>query len=315
MSTDLTRKVLLYQQLLKSKDKRDQVRRNKLLRSLVNTCHIFFYTYPVKIRMLREEDAAELLIYVAPRIPTMIRTFRFERISFDLYLRKIAYLQTKCFLKRKKRNERRIWYEFSPINDIDDCFASEAPYPYEVLEATKVEANPELNWSTETRASELVRQKIKRSKIFRRRFIHLILLSCDALSAQHIAFLAEYLGMGEQELARLISGAHECSVDKRERTRHLAGIRNMHFCRKMFYHRELAMLESYHADPLFLDPLRRHYAYEDRYFKERCKEVQDRPNSITHRQLALLSGIPKGTVDSGLSTIRSFLDGIMDGSG
>ncbi|HCG63196.1 MAG: hypothetical protein A2Y31_04145 [Spirochaetes bacterium GWC2_52_13] len=315
MSTDLTRKVLLYQQLLKSKDKRDRDGRDKLFRSLVNTCHIFFYTYPVKIRMLKEEDASELLIYVAPRIPTMIRTFRYERISFDLYLRKIAYLQTKCFLKRKKRNERKIWYEFTPINDIEDCLASDFPFPYEVMEATRVERNPDLNWSTETKASELVRKKIRHSKIFRRRFILLILLSCDALSAQHIAFLAEYLGMGEQELASLISRTHECSIDKRERTRHLAGIRNMHFCRKMFYQRELEMMESFNADPLFLEPVRRSLAYEEYYFKQRCKEVQDRPNSITHRQLALLSGIPKGTVDSGLSTIRNFLDGIMDGSG
>ena len=315
MSTDLTRKVLLYQQLLKSKDKRDQEEGKKLFRSLVNTCHIFFYTYPVKIRMVKEEDAAELLIYIASLIPSMIKTFRYERISFDLYLKKIAYLQAKCFIKRKKRNDRKIWYEFTPTNDIDDCIASDSTYPYELVDATRVGTTSGLNWSTETKASELVRKKINRSEIFRRRFIHLILLCCDALDARHIAFLAEYLGMGEQELAMLVSKTHECSVDKRERTRHLVSIRNSHFCRKMFFERELAMMESFNADPLFLEPVRRSLAYEEYYFRERCKEVQDRPNSITHRQLALLSGIPKGTVDSGLSTIRNFLDGIMDGSG
>ena len=62
MATELTELVLTYQRLLASNRPKDTSRRIELYTRLCDACRIIFYTYPVKVHVLQEEDAVEELL-------------------------------------------------------------------------------------------------------------------------------------------------------------------------------------------------------------------------------------------------------------
>lgn len=309
MSTELTRKVLAYQQLLTATCERDIKERNTLLAEIEEYCCLVIYHYPVRIHLLQEESAADLLLSIKPRLQRIIDRFVFETVSFESFIHRVAYLHATVFIKRLGKKRRKYLCHPLPNDKFDALTVADSALQY-----GKSTQDREDDWQVDSKACIQIKHRLEKSASFQRRFMQLVLLSSEHLDAGHVEFLATFMGVDELDLAELISCVHERSLKKRKRSEHIAYVRDHHFLEQIFCQRELHMLTTYHANPSLIEKVRSQYAREQKLFMERNREAMDRSGSVTHGVVAEMTSVPKGTVDSGVSALKRYLTRIIDGS-
>lgn len=318
MRTQLTEDVLTYQRLLDAADESLKQKKESLYRHIVQECSLIIYRYPVRVRLLKEEEASELLISVFPRLPRIIATFSYTGIAFENYMRKVAYMQANSFLQRKRMKERHIVCDAHDPEELERLVCSSSPscFPDSVREAITsditVELETDFDWTDESPVALNIKGRMEKSDRFRRRILQLILLCSECLTASHISFLAKFLAIDETALATLVTQAMELSRQRHQITIHMQQIRDYHYSEKQFLERELQMLKSFNADPLYMERVEKRLTKELQFFSDRCKEAQNRPLAVTHAIVAKLTKVPKGTVDSGMQALRKYIEHIVD---
>lgn len=314
MSTELTKLVLRYQQLLTTNYPVDAKTCSRLYREIEERCFLIIYLYPVQIHLLDEEEAADLLLSLKPRLKHIVETFSYDGMPFENFLRRISYMQANVHNKRSNRIRRKYVCIPFPEESFDYLNVSDNPMTYG-SQKQLLEPDSSISWQENTEISRHVKQKIVKSKSFRRRFLQLVLLCSEELNANQIKFLASYMGVAELNLAKDISNAYEKSYDKRMRTQQIARIRDYHFVEKTFCQRELNKLKSCCANSSDIEKMQTRIEREEKLFLERRLQMQNRAEAITHDVVGELTAVPKGTVDSGVSAIKRYLTEMIDGTG
>lgn len=327
----LTTRVLEFQRLsAASHDPQADSHATRLLSDLVESVWLIAYRYPVMVKVLEEEDAAEFVLRFHNRIPTIIREFRYEHLSFESYVKKVVFWQSGSFLQRKRKRDnrcpidvnepetiQRILFESQggPPNMAKDqgygdttwealCTSEEAPFYAEGSA-----------WNLDHPLCKELKQRMQHSVTLRKRLLQLILLCSDRLQSCHIAVLARFMGMQEYTLASLVAKAIEKGYRRVEIDDDLRGVRDAHFQEALRRLGELEMLEHVCADPYYIEGAKRRYERARKLFLSRCKESRGRPSAVTHAMVASLMSIPKGTVDSGMVSLRNLIMRIMDDCG
>lgn len=299
MYTDqnLTRKVLYLQAHPDS---------HQLRRELIEFCEITIYTYPVRIHLLEKEEAAELLISVYPRIENLLLTFTDQGIPFEIYMRRISYLQAVSFQKSARKERRRFVCDTISLDDIE--FLS-----HNLQQGNSIrDISDELTWEADTPLAVELREKVREPGPYRTRVLHLILLCGEYLSAPHISFLAQYLGMDELVLARMVTEAMRLSEKRILISERKKRIRDSHFSEKQYLEREYAFLNGVDAPSMSVRETERRLRTRTHYWKTLRDQVARRPSNITHAVAGIVTGTPKGTVDSGLQSLYRYLNKRVD---
>ncbi|MDD3997260.1 MAG: hypothetical protein WC129_00585 [Sphaerochaetaceae bacterium] len=323
----LTARVLEYQALVKKTNlnANELQKRTQLGDYLIQTVWLIAYRYPVTVKILDEEDAAEFILCFYRRIPVLVNEFRYEYISFESYLKKVVFWQSNSFLKRKRRRENRCPCDPNDPETIqhlitDDQYPGyDSPYR-NVASESLISEQPVLfgtdeTWDFDTRICKLLKKRMKTSRTLKNRLLQLILLCCDRLNALQIAQLAHFLSIEEDRLAHLISQALEIGDRRMQIDTELRQIRDAHFQEYLRSQGEMEMLESLCADAYYVDRMRRRAERAKDLFVLRCKESRSRPSAVTHAAVAAVLSIPKGTVDSGMLSLRRLLYQLMDDNG
>ncbi len=290
-ATTLTEKVLYLQ---------NHPEQKTLKQKLLHFCEIIIYTYPVQTKLLDREEASELLLSVHPRIENLLLSFTDQGIPFEIYMKKVSYLQAVSFKKMKRKERRRFVCDYVPHEDIEYL-------AYAVRKTSITDETDELQWDPHSPIAEEIREKVTVPGPFRNRILHLILLCGDLLSAPCIAFLADYLGMDELVLAEMIKEAMERSSRRIEISDDKKRIRDTHFSEKQFLEREYEYLSHVDAHPQVVSDVERRLETQKQYWKVMKDKVVKRPGNITHAVAAGITGTPKGTVDSGLQSLYRYL--------
>lgn len=307
MLSELTTMVLRYQKIYQSPAQRDKKTAERLFRTIEKRVFLIIYQYPVKTRVLDEELASELLLSMKPRIPTIITTFTYSEMSFENFIRRVAYMQAQVFAKRVKYKKSREICMSIPSETFDTVqIADAAPHYFS-------EISEDCMWSDIQPCCKKIQERIKNSPSFKRRFLQLVLLCADCLRSDHITFLAQFLHLEEMQLAQLLKRARELSEERRRRVAHIKEVRDHHFYDALFYQREIMLLQRNGASDEVINKSRLRWERELMLFHERRDEVEQRSNPITHEVVGRLTKVPKGTVDSGLNSIKQYLKEIMDG--
>ncbi|HHU88288.1 MAG: hypothetical protein ACOXZ2_06850 [Sphaerochaetaceae bacterium] len=309
--SNLTKAVLLYQKLLKGEANHPKGSLEVLYHKIEMMCQIIIYQYPVKVKLLQEEEAVELLLILVPRLKTLITTFQYQGIDFEKFLTRTIYLQTIYYKQKRRRKERKFYYLTCPGDEMEYYMLAEPAFQYQI-EKESIENKLPNNWSMETAASKHIKRLYNNYKAFANRFRQFIVLNGPHLSAQQIAFLAQYLEIDELELAQLISEAHELAGEKHNRSLHVQEVRNSHYLESQFLKREIDMFKSFDAHYSTIEAVKKRYRRSHSLFLERCKEARSRPNPVTHDALSKLFEKPKGTIDSGMSALKKALREIVD---
>jgi len=312
MANLLTERVLYYQALIVSPHKKEREKAKALYLELCNECRKIFYTYPVKVRILEEEEAIELLLSMEGRLKHLIQNFEYQHISFDHYVRKIAYLQAQLLVRKKAKEARKYSSIFKTIDEIDEQLVADDTVLYKIAKDGSLCVDKESQWSENSPRCTALKEKLQENQIFKMRVVQLIIKCCDNLNARQIAFLANFLEFDEKELATLLAQSHDLSNDKRERTKHLIAVRNAHFRNRQFLRNELEMLKEYNAEPLQIERIQKKLQRSEYLFERSLNELTNRPNPVTHAVIATQLGIPKGTVDSGMHSLKRIIQKLLD---
>ncbi|MFA5513590.1 MAG: hypothetical protein WDA17_01565 [Sphaerochaetaceae bacterium] len=302
MSSKLTNDVLLYQKMLLDKSSSLKERASLYLK-ICNECRCIFYTYPVKIRILDEEQAVELLFSMEGRLRHLIEDFSFTTLPFDHYVKRVAYLQAQIFLRKQAKEKRRYDSLVRTVEDLEQIQIADEPLSYHPQK---------LSWNSDSEICRQLKKRIRSNPTFKRRFLQLVLKCVDELHSSHIPFLAKFLDMNEKELARIISETYAQSQKKRERTNELIAIKNRHFSDREFLRRELLILKEINAEPILIERVEKKLNRCEYNFSCALNELASRPNPVTHTVLAKLTNVPKGTVDSGMHSIKKILNRLID---
>ncbi len=293
MMSHIKEKVLAYQKNPQS---------TQLKKELIAYCQLIIYTYPSSIKLITKEMAAELLLYVNPRLEALLRNFTYTGIPFENYIKKVSYLQAQSFVKLKRNERRRFMCESVSDEDLEY-------FLYSHPSSSHLE---EFQWSEDTSLSKQIKEKIKKSSSFKKRILHLVLLCSDLLNANHISFLAQYLEIDEYELATMISKALEMSEKRIALKEKTVRIRDAHYVEKEFLEREKRFLLSVDAHPYYIAKVEKKVEKEQRYFHQVNQSVRNRCSTVTHATAGKITGVPKGTVDSGLQSLYIYLNNHMD---
>ncbi|MGI6467315.1 MAG: hypothetical protein ACOXZZ_06985 [Sphaerochaetaceae bacterium] len=295
MKSQLTNEVLTYQKMAKS-----TVKAKALYHYLCNCCRLIFYTYPVEVRLLDQEDALELLLSMEGRLEHLINDFEYRFIPFETYVKKVAYLQGQIFLKLKLKAKRKYSSVFRTLEELDENVVSDYD---EVDRPIWDESNP---------ITYKIKNEVKRSKTFRERLIQLVIKCSDDLSIQQLSFIANFLEIDELELAKMITKAHQLSEFKRIRTKNLLDVRNRHYTRTRFLKQEIGIMEAINADAILIERLKVSLQRSEENYEKACEAITKRPNSITHSTLSKVMELPKGTIDSGMFNLKKELAKLID---
>lgn len=310
MLTPLTKQVLTYQRMCHTNSAQSKL----LYTKIVDTCRIIFYSYPVKVKILDIEEAIEFLFMMEGRLRNLIVNFVFEKISFDSYMKKVAFMQANLFVRAKAKKKRKEQALYSSFDELDEEKVSEESSLY-LPEKHQDILSDSLEWNCESPLTQELKNRIVKSQVFKQRFIQLVLLCSEELTAQHITFLSQFLEIKESTLANLLCKVHQLSEKKRQKRDSMREIRNGHFYYRQFLERELYILNQMRADPILIERCLKKLLRVREFFTKSVTEVRERPNSITHTVIATAVEMPKGTIDSGLHTIKKTLDQLMDAYG
>ncbi len=312
MKTELTRQVLRYQRLHTSDEPAERRAGRRLYRRIEERCQIIIYTYPVRIRAIDEELAGELLLSMTSRIPKMVLTFTYTSVSFENFLRRVSYLQSRMLVGRKRHAQKRELCLNYPQEAIEQLITSDQAVHYEQKTSYEIILTNE-SWSINTEPGKKIREELTRSKTFRKRFLQLVIRCADCLNSQQIAFLAHFLEVDEFELAELMQRARELAFLRRCRLQKMKQIRDRHYFNSIIYQREYEFQKQLTQNPRLISASRIRYEKELKRFNDRNRELHQKSNPITHEILASITQVPKGTVDSGLSSLKRYLREIVDG--
>ncbi|MBN2860555.1 MAG: hypothetical protein JXK93_09865 [Sphaerochaetaceae bacterium] len=279
----------------------------RLRRELYEFCELTIYTYPVKVHVLTRDDAGELLILVYPRIENLLLNFTDQGIPFEVYMKRISYLQAVSFKKVRRKERRRFVCDMYPPEEIDyfthnDCCRS-------ITNNTE-----ELTWETDTPIAQEIHDKVRTPGPFRNRILHLILLCGELLRAPHISFLAQYLAMDELVLAEMITHAIRLSEKRITISEKKKRIRDTHFSEKQFLEREYLFLNKIDTYSAGVKEVERKLQCTTHYWKTMKNQIARRPSNITHAVAGEITKTPKGTVDSGLQALYRYLNDRVDDS-
>ena len=307
MMSHVTQKVLQFQKNPNSKN---------LMNELTTYCQIIIYTYPVKIKIIDPEQAADLLLYVSPRIETLLKTFIFKGIPFENYIKKIAYLQAHSFNKMIRKERRKFVCDQMSHEDIEYFIYTQQIDTGSIMRphltySDQIEQE-EFMWSSETPVSLELQRKVKTSPSYKKRLLHLILLCSDQLTSAHISFLATYLDIEEIELAQMITKSIELSDRRISLKENAIRIRDNHFFEKEFLQREKEYLVSINAHPFYIERINQKLEKETQFFYKARVKMKEKPTLVTHLSAGKVTNVPKGTVDSGLQSLFKYLHPLVD---
>jgi hypothetical protein len=282
MSSNLTEEILLYKETGKGYDE------------LIYKIGLEVYKFP-RVRCRWDEDlSGDFFCYFFPRIPGIIERFTFTGRPFEVYLVSCLKWQMKSFLSRQIQDDRkRRVIERISAGDAYNQTEREY-YAFEVDEGEE----PYLP------LFQTILKTDKEGKIeeepFKRRLLYLALSSCENVSEHIMTRISIMTAIPRSKIEELMNALSTRTEKAKLRMRRLQNRRNGNYFRIVYIHEEL----SRNPDPALRDILVETLKKEKRKFEFACRELWNLQAGPSHRDIAEVLGIPKGSVDSGIYYIR-----------
>jgi len=285
MKTQLTQAVTEYQ----------ASRRN--LEQVIDAVALAVYWYPPMRKKWDEDDCSEFLCYFYRRIPGMIQRFRYSGSPFEALLKVTLQFQMKSFalqMKKQRIAEKVLASELFCDRTCD--------MPCSCTGETKEPDLPPVPGELRERL-EMDERGFITDPCIRKRLLMLVLREAERLNESLLCHVLTLTGIERQwlmekiEMVRMLSFQQE---GRRNTCRHRRNSALFNIC---------CLQEELTATPDLREriPLEERLARERRNLSGAEKSLRRIPVSPTHRQLAEILDIPKGTVDSGLFFISRLL--------
>lgn len=316
-SARLTQAVLLSQ---KHKDDHD----------LHTKVHLYtqqlLYTIPSRLRLLPEEDCCEFLLYCYDTIEHYISSYKKGRLPYIGYITEVVRKRSRYFLvyKRSKMNKERALLESEQkgYDEPDESFLVAENCSYTTLPSSstvELSSMPSLFEEvlhaprcTQSLVTLGVVQKRLQEKLRiganRRRFLIMLAISPHLMALHLLEEVATLLEVDALLLNRFLCTAELLLEKKRECKKKMEQTSNRHFRRIMEIQAELNQC----AQPSKRVELQKLLTWTEKVHKAKVQQIRNLEYHLSHTQISLLLGIPKGTVASSVHYIKALIQECMD---
>ena len=280
--TEMTKQVLYYQATGKGLDE------------LRQAIAIRIYYFPKRYAGMSRDDRGDFLLFSYPIIVSIIERFRFIGSPFEAYLKSI--LRKRIWTYKFRRRRLDVLNTIGQSDVGQECLrqSSEA----DVMSVCDNEA------SVYSKGGNMKELGLSNSPSTKRRLIMLTLKNCNAIHSDQIARIAELADVSADWLATACLQVRACLQRRFERMSMIRRRRNMLYIRIMAT--EYAMHEgAFH--PIQREFLQGRLAAMRKYIAAARETLAHIPRTPTNWDIALILGIPKGTVDSGLFYLKQKL--------
>jgi len=259
------------------------------LDSLLQQIAPMVYRFPRRERSADEDDCGDFYCFFIPRVPGLLRRFEYRGRAFEVYLIACMRWQFRSYANRRIRRDRSATVarsrEFWPSPVTEPDTVSESPAPVEwARELLKVDQDGRIG-----------------DPVMARRVILIALKASQEVDAPTIQRVARLTGVTEEWLRERIDLLHSRLRERRERRALLRKRRDQAFFRLRDFESRLRN-ESRISVRTRLATL---IEQESAHVANSRRALSRVPVSPTHRDIAEVLGIPKGSVDSGLYYMRS----------
>jgi len=274
------------------------------LDALLDRVAVFVYHYP-KMRMgWNEDDCGEFFCYFYPKLRRLVERFEYRGRPFEVYLIITLKWQLRTYAGRKaiEKLQGRVlaqesfWACDSSADYADDAHPVQ-PAP-RTIDPSQLEipecARSVLNIDGDNRIGD---------RATRKRVLYLALKSAAHLTESLIGRVAFLTGYDADYIYRLSEELKARVYSRRSRLLLLSEKRNCCFFRIYCLQEQLRLV----AEQAVRTELARQLTSEKNRLACMLDEISRVPLDPTHRDIAEVLGIPKGSVDSGLYYLKDSL--------
>ena len=270
----LTQKVLQYQ------------RTHEGLRDLVGELAPRVYQFPRRKMGWDEDACGDFYVFIHSRLIRLLDRFRDQGKPFESYLGAVLSWQLRNFARERKRSERA-WNVSLRLQADEEA--------------------PEQSCTHWPGAPDSITPLI-RSDADRRNFLFLILKCSCTLDIEEAATLAGIAKVDEKRLLDLVQVLRGMRNRRETRLETFRCRRNKAFSQARLLEVEMKA----ETEPLRTQVLRAGLVRARRRMRLAMKRMARVGLAPTNREIALVLGVPKGTVDSGLYWLKKKLASVYD---
>jgi hypothetical protein len=244
------------------------------------------YRFPTTRRGADEDDCGEFYCHFMPRVPRLIRRFVYQGKPFEVYLVTSMKWQYRNYIAA--RVNRSIAYR-----TIEQAGFWGAETPYSLPEA--VSETPTIA----PRTKKLLRiddDGVIRDPSMARRLLVVAMKASNTLDYRRVHQVATLVGADAEWLDTRVAAVNALLVKREDRRAMHRRRRDQAFFRMQYFQEQLVDETSESKKARFEELLRHEQKHYDRARKSLAR-ISVRP---THRDIAAVLGIPKGSVDSAL---------------
>lgn len=288
-------------------------------RALMADLATYTYLFPQVSQPTLDEDVpGEFYLYCHDKLLAMIDRFEDRGVPFEHYLNSVLHWQLRSFLRDRKRHERKwqvalfcqAWSGTSDAladrqRELDPGLRLPAPAPLRYGGSRA----PALRLADPPRAPAGGARRVRppRTHRFRmprrpvqKRMLFALMKTVHMLDEQQFASVVAATGCHPDSLTRLFRQLERRMERSRTRLHMLRERRNLAFAQCQFW-TTVALLET---DPRKRARALRLAALRRATLVKSLNELARVRNAPSNRVIAAVLGLPKGTVDTGLSLLR-----------
>ncbi len=317
-SARLTKAVLLAQE---QKD-------NQLLHDKVHLMtQQLLYTLPARLRLLPEEDCCEFLFYCYETIEHYLTSYRAGSLPYIGYIAEVVRKRSRYFLayKRTQRNKERALLESElkewEESNYEECVAEGKSYTtltsiptveHSVMPSLFLQLleSPKYHGDDHVQLDEVQKrlQRKLQQGANRKRFLIMLAISPHMTNLHLLEEIATLLEVDALLLNRFLCTAEVQLQKKQQCKQRMEATSNRHFRRIMEIQAELNGC----VDEQKREELMRLLTWTERVHRTKVEQIRNMEYHLSHSQISLLLGIPKGTVASSVHYIKALIKECMD---
>jgi len=254
--------------------------------SLVSGISIIVYLYPKGKEHCSEEDCAAFYLSFYPRIESLLFRYRDVGKNFDAYLNTCLRWHLKTYLKQRIKNDRKemLLLKESYLSQKREGNDGLEPFEIPSMQAGKGKAADR-------------RPGVK----------HILLLALKSSmflndqAVEHIAILAD---IHRDFLFHIVLVLRFTMRKRLDRIAKLSARRNRNYFRIRFLSEEKQQC----MNPDRIRKIDNQIANERKRYERTSRDIGRVPKCPTHRDIAHILGLPKGSVDSGIFYLRKLME-------
>jgi len=260
------------------------------LQTLIDTIALLVYAYPRKRFQWSEDDSSEFFCYLYPKLKEMIKKYRYSGKPFEAYLFTTIHWQLKTFASKLKKNKMK--QELLSSHRLWDVCNNEEVYICE----------PEFTFSPKVRTLLKINDdNVVENPAMKKRIMYLMLKGADFINQHIITHVSIITGYDPDWLFCCAESLKERMRDRIKRLNLLKNRRNQLVLKIYTLHSEI----NGETDKI----KKQHLMKELKKIRSRMERIigliRRVPRTPTHKDIAEVAGVPKGSVDSGLYYIKN----------